>query len=64
MVNIEIVQTLMYTIGLLIIMVYPAMRIADYLSSKIEINQALDDKLTIILTILLSFILAILLNYT
>ena len=41
MLDIEIVQTLMYTIGLLIIMVYPAMRIADWLSEKIEIGESI-----------------------
>jgi hypothetical protein len=61
---IDIVLVLVYTIAVLIIMVYPAMRIADWLSEKFEISQALDDKLTIILTILLSVIFGIILNYT
>ena len=45
-------------------MIYPAMRIADFLSEKMNISQALDDKLTIILTVLLSLIVAALINYT
>ena len=61
---IEVIQTLMYTIGILLIMVYPAIRIADWLSEKIHITQALEDKLTIILTILLSLIVSVLINYT
>jgi len=61
---IEVIQTLMYTIGILLIMVYPAMRIADWLSTKMTISQAIDDKLTIILTISLSLIVSVLINYT
>ena len=60
---IEIIKTLVFASALLIIMVYPAMLIADWLSSKIKITPIIDDKLTVILTILLSIIIGALLNY-
>ena len=61
---IDIIKTLVYASALLIIMVYPAMLVANWLSSKIEITPAIDDKLTVILTIFLSVVFGALLNYT
>ncbi|RLA74229.1 MAG: hypothetical protein DRG11_05495 [Epsilonproteobacteria bacterium] len=59
----DIVLSLVFAAPLLIIMVYPAMKIADLISKKFHINQQLDDKLTIILTIVLSLIGGIVLSY-
>jgi len=59
----DIVLSLVFSAPLLVIMIYPAMKIADVISSRWQINQAIDDKLTIIITIILSLIGGIVLNY-
>ncbi len=59
----DIVLSLVFTAPLLVIMIYPAMKIADAISSRWQITQAIDDKLTIIITIILSLIGGIALNY-
>ena len=60
----DIVLSLALSLPLLIIMIYPSMKIADWLSDKYKINQAIDDKLTVILTIILSVISGTLLHFT
>ena len=59
----DIVLSLVFTAPLLVIMIYPAMKIADAISSRWQITQAIDDKLTIIITIILSLTGGIALNY-
>ncbi len=59
----DIVLSLVFSAPLLVIMIYPAMKIADVISSRWQINQAIDDKLTIIITIILSLTGGIALNY-
>ena len=60
----DIVLSLALSLPLLVIMIYPSMKIADWLSNKYTISQSIDDKLTIILTILLSIIFGTLLHFT
>ena len=60
----DIVLSLALSLPLLVIMIYPSMKIADWLSNKYKITQAIDDKLTIILTITLSVISGTLLHFT
>jgi len=60
----DIVLSLALSLPLLVIMIYPSMKIADWLSNKYKISQAIDDKLTIILTITLSVISGTLLHFT
>jgi len=59
----DFVLSLVLSTPLLIIMIYPAMKISDWLSAKYTINQALDDKLTVILTIFLSIIGGFILHF-
>jgi len=60
----DIILSLVFAAPLLIIMVYPAMKISDWLGTKFEISNSLDDKLTVIITILLSLTFGILLQIT
>ena len=56
----DIVLSLVFASPLLIIMIYPAMKITDWIGTKIQINQKLDNILTVTLTIVLSLIFGIL----
>ena len=60
----DILMPLVFSAPLLIIMVYPAMKISDWLSTKIEINETLDNKLTVIITVILALIFGTLLHIT
>ena len=60
---IDIIISIALATPLLIIMIYPAMKVADWLSQRYEINQALDDKLTVIFTIIFSIIGGLLLHF-
>ncbi len=61
--SVNIILTLVFAVGVMIIMVFPAMKIADWLSTRYTIHQALDDKLTVILTIILSLIAGAMLRF-
>lgn len=60
----DIILSLALSMPLLILMIYPSMKISDWLSTKYTINKSLDDKLTVILTIVLSVIAGSLLHLT
>jgi hypothetical protein len=60
----DIVLSLVFSAPLLIIMAYPAMKITEFIETKVEINEQLYNKLTVIITILLSLICGILLHIT
>ncbi len=60
----DIVLSLVFAAPLLIIMAYPAMKITEFLEKRMEINEQLYDKLTVIITIVLSLIFGILLQIT
>jgi hypothetical protein len=60
----DLVLSLALSLPLLVLMIYPSMKISDWLSNKYEITPAVDDKLTIILTIVLSVIFGTLLHFT
>jgi hypothetical protein len=60
---IDIVLSFVFAAPLLVIMIYPSMKLADFISNRWHINQALDDKLTVIITIILSLIGGIALSY-
>ena len=60
----DIILSLALSMPLLILMIYPSMKISDWLSTKYTINKSLDDKLTVILTIVLSVIAGSLLHFT
>ncbi len=52
----EIVMTLVFSSVLLVFMIYPAMKIVEFLETKMEISNKMYDALTVILTVVLSLI--------
>ncbi len=59
----EIVLTLVFSVVLLIFMIYPSMKIVEFLETKMEISNKMYDTLTVILTIVLSLIIGVGLHY-
>lgn len=53
----QLVMVLVFSIVLLIFMIYPAMKIVEFLEKFINISDKMYDFLTVILTIVLSLIL-------
>jgi hypothetical protein len=60
----DVLLSLVFTLPLLVIMIYPAMKIADWLSGRFKINSVIDDRLTVIITIILSLIGGVIFNIT
>jgi len=60
----DIVLSLVFAAPLLIIMIYPAMKVVEFLETKMEINEKLYNILTVVITIVLSLIFGILLKFT
>lgn len=52
----EIVMTLVFTSVLLVFMIYPAMKIVEFLETKMDISDKLYDKLTVIITVVLALV--------
>jgi hypothetical protein len=63
MTNLDIVLTLVFAAGVMIIMIFPAMKITDWIGARYHMSQDLDDKLTVILTIMLSLIVGVMLKF-
>ena len=61
---IDIILALVYTAPLLIIMAYPAMKITEFIETKMEVSEKAYNRLTVGLTIALSLICGILLKIT
>lgn len=61
---IDIVLTLVFTAPLLIIMIYPAMKITEFLDKRITLSDKVYDKLTIAITIILALIGGIIFKIT
>jgi hypothetical protein len=59
---IDIILPLVFAAPLLFIMAYPAMKITEYIETKMEVNEKLYNVLTVSITILLSLISGILLD--
>jgi hypothetical protein len=59
----EIVLTLVFSIVLLLIMLYPAIRIAGYIEDKKEMSQRVYLVLTLLVDIVLSLIGGVFLSY-
>lgn len=57
------VLILVFSIVLLVFMIYPAMKIVEFLETKIEINERKYNFLTVALTIILSLIVGFGLYY-
>lgn len=53
----EIVLTLVFSSVLLVFMIYPAMRIVEFLETKMEISDKMYNVSTVVLTIVLSLII-------
>lgn len=51
---IDIVLSLVFSAPLLILMAYPAMKITEYIETKIEVSEKLYNRLTVMITIGLS----------
>jgi hypothetical protein len=60
----DIILSLVFSAPLLIIMVYPAMKITEYIETKVEVSEKLYNKLTVFITIILSLFFGILLHIT
>jgi hypothetical protein len=60
----DIVLSLVFAAPLLILMAYPAMKITEYIETKIEVDVKLYNKLTVSITIVLSLIFGTLLQVT
>jgi len=58
----EIMLTLVFAAPLLMIMAYPAMKITEIIETKIEISEKQYNRLTVVITIVLSLIVGVLLN--
>lgn len=52
----EIVMTLVFTSVLLVFMIYPAMKIVEYLETKTTISEKMYNVLTVALTVILSLV--------
>ncbi len=59
----DIVLILVFSSVLLVFMIYPSMKIMEYMETKIHISDRMYNFLTIFLTILLSLIVGLLLYY-
>ncbi|MCK5110114.1 MAG: hypothetical protein KAQ94_01245 [Arcobacteraceae bacterium] len=60
----DILLSLVFALPLLILMAYPAMKITEFLETKMEISEKLYNKLTVAITIVLSLIFGVLLQIT
>ena len=60
----DIVISLVFAAPLLIIMIYPSMKIVEFIETKTNINEKTYNLLTVVITVLLSLIFGILLKIT
>jgi len=60
----DIVLSLVFASPLLIIMAYPAMKITEFIEKRTTINERLYNKMTVVITIVLSLIFGTLLHFT
>jgi uncharacterized membrane protein len=59
----DIILSLVFAAPLLVIMIYPAMKISKFLGNYFNIGENLYNKLTVILTIILSVIAGLFLHF-
>ena len=52
----EIVLVLVFSLVLLVFMIYPSMKIVEFLETKMEMSHKMYDTLTVVLTVVLSLI--------
>jgi len=58
-----ILMTLTFSVVMLMFMAFPAMKIVEWISSKKELSQQVQNIFIIVLTIILSLIIGVFLNY-
>jgi hypothetical protein len=51
---IDIVITLIFSAAMLMFMIFPAMKIVEFISSKKDLTKTVEDRLTIVFTLILS----------
>lgn len=54
---IELIMPLIFSVVLLVFMIYPAMKIVEFLETKMEVSDKMYNVLTVVLTIVLSLVL-------
>jgi Na+-driven multidrug efflux pump len=59
---IDIVITLIFSAAMLMFMVYPAMKIVEFIATKKELTKKTEDFLTIIITLSLSLMIGLFLK--
>jgi len=59
----EIIITLVFSSAMLVFMIYPAMKIVEFLETKMNISDKMYNILTVVFTIVLSLIIGIGLYY-
>lgn len=60
----DLIITMAFSIVMLIFMLFPAMKISEYIASKKEIAQRTKDILTMIFTVILSLLIGLFLKYS
>jgi len=58
-----ILMTLIFTVVMLMFMAFPAMKIVEWISLKQKLSKKVQNNLTITLTVILSIMVGIFLNY-
>jgi len=58
-----ILMTLVFSVVMLMFTAFPAMKIVEFLATKIKISQKIQNILTIVITIFLALCVGIFLNY-
>lgn len=59
----EVVLILAFSVVMLVFMIYPAMKIVEFLETKMTISEKMYNILTVVLTIVLSLIIGLGLYY-
>ncbi len=59
----EIVMTLVFSSVMLVFMIYPSMKIVEFLETKMHVSDKMYNILTVVLTIVLSLIVGLGLYY-
>ncbi|RLA76301.1 MAG: hypothetical protein DRG30_03170 [Epsilonproteobacteria bacterium] len=63
MLNLDIVLTLVFSIVMLIFMIFPAMKITEWIESKIEIPEKWHNYLMFVITLLLALAIGLFLRF-
>jgi hypothetical protein len=61
--NLDIVLTLVFSVVMLVIMIFPAMKITEWIESKLDIPDRWHNPLMISLTVILSLAIGVFLRF-